>query len=138
MKNLTKLLSVIFCITVINFSCSEQETIIEQSNEISIIGIDPCTYSLPTGSINKGYVVKLNFNGDTAVTYNLPYEVAKKVDGSTVQLKEGYLLTSENIFTTKLVYSFAKEEEKFWSNCISTIDISGFSKINKKQIIIKP
>lgn len=114
MKN-TKSLSVIFLIYILlNCSCNKQQANVDNSGEISIIGIDPCTKSYPTGTLNKGYVLKLNNStNDTVLTYNLPMSIAERADPIINKIANGFLLPQDSIFKTTFNYRYATDQEKY-------------------------
>ncbi len=133
---ITKVLSLVFLFGVLsNYSCDKQSNT-NQAEEVSIIGIDPCTKNYPTGTLNKGYVLQLNSNTkDTVVTYNLPLPIAKQVDPSINKIVNGFLLPQDLVIKATLSYRYATDQEKVYPVCLSNIDLSGISKV-KKQIVI--
>ena len=135
MRN-TKILSLVFIFCVVsNYSCDKQVNI-DKAEEISIIGIDPCTKDYPTGTPNKGYVLQLNTNKDTVITYNLPLSIAKQVDPSIDKIVNEFLLPQDLVIKATLSYRYATDQEKVYPICLANINLSEISKVKKQVIII--
>lgn len=99
------------------------------NGEANVIGVDPCS--------SKGYVLFLSESKDTVLTYNLPSDIAQRVDErANVPLKDGYLFPErQNEFKTRITYRFAAKEEFIYPVCKAIIYTGGIARV-KKQIVI--
>jgi len=130
---------------IISFGCHneyvnpETQDMTLYTNEVYVIGIDPCTADYPIGLPQKGYVLQIVGSEDTLATYNLPVETARIVDASVSPLENGYLLPAKirGSFKIRITYRYAEDKEKVYPLCRANIDLSGFSKVNTNQVVIQ-
>ncbi len=99
----------------------------------SVIGIDPCSQDYSPGTPKKGYVLLNGNTGDVVVTYNLPVDIARKVD-ATFKLKNNVYFTDDTRVKVDLPYRVASDSEKVYLLCPAIVFVGNFD--SSKQVII--